>query len=593
MLEPDFHFLRPLWLLAVPPLALLIWLWVRRDSRTNAWQGVVDAHLLPYLWEAGASRPKRALYAFLTSGVLIACFGLAGPAWQRLPQPVFEQVSYRVVVLDISDAMNRSDVAPSRLGRARFEVLDLLSRAREGQTALIAYGAEPFVVAPLTSDAATIAAQVPHLETNLLPVQEARRTDLAVQAARELLQQAGASSGTIILVTDGIDDPAATIESVRAARSDAYRVSVLAVTFEDEAQFREIARVGGGRYVQSSFDDRDVEDLLAEQGQERIGAPVERDVRADVWRDEGYWLLIVLLPLAAGAFRRGWLSPLALVMLMGGAPRADALSWADLWARPDQQAAQKFASGQADEAAQQFERPDWRAAAAYHAGEYQAALRGLEQESGVEADYNRGNTLAKLGRLQDALGAYQRALDAAPGHADARHNYELVKRLLDQQQQSQQQQSSQEPQANEQQSGEKQDRDAQQRADNAAQEEGEEGGDHGEQDPSQGPRPQQDQTEGRADQQAADSSNEERQPSKAGDQAQDREESREPGAEDLLNRNRAGDQAEQRIAANEAELREQEASQAIEHKLRRVPDDPGGLLRQRFLLQHLRRRGEL
>jgi hypothetical protein len=36
-----------------------------------------------------------------------------------------------------------------------------------------------------------------------------------------------------------------------------------------------------------------------------------------------------------------------------------------------------------------------------------------------------------------------------------------------------------------------------------------------------------------------------------------------------------------------------EDDQAMEHLLRRVPDDPAGLLRQRFMLQHLRRTGKL
>jgi Ca-activated chloride channel family protein len=47
--------------------------------------------------------------------------------------------------------------------------------------------------------------------------------------------------------------------------------------------------------------------------------------------------------------------------------------------------------------------------------------------------------------------------------------------------------------------------------------------------------------------------------------------------------------------AGEADLtpQERERQQSMEAQLQRVPDDPAGLLRQRFLLQHLRREGRL
>jgi hypothetical protein len=140
----ELHFLRPYWFLALVPLLLiLIGLWVglwRARRAGTAWQGLVDAHLLPHLLVGEPGRPRRLPLVLLALAWLMGVVALAGPVRERLPQPVFSTTAKRVILLDLSPSMNAADVAPSRLARARFEVLDLLAASREGQVALIAFG---------------------------------------------------------------------------------------------------------------------------------------------------------------------------------------------------------------------------------------------------------------------------------------------------------------------------------------------------------------------------------------------------------------------------------------------------------------------
>ena len=225
----DFHFLRPAWLWLLLPLATLLWVLVRQHGEGNAWRRVVDAHLLPTLLVGPAGGVRRLPFLLLGSGWLLLVVALAGPTWNRLPQPVYQAQQFRVIALDLSPSMNANDLQPSRLTHARFEVLDLLRKGQEGQTALLAYGAEPFIVSPLTTDVATIEAQVPSLQTELLPLQGPRRTELVIDEAGQLLSQAGAPHGQIILVTDGLDHPAAASEAARRVAANGYRVSVLGV----------------------------------------------------------------------------------------------------------------------------------------------------------------------------------------------------------------------------------------------------------------------------------------------------------------------------------------------------------------------------
>ncbi|MBP6735361.1 MAG: VWA domain-containing protein [Chromatiaceae bacterium] len=716
----DLHFLRPLWFLALLPLPWLLWRLARVNPGAEAWRGLVDAHLLAHLLVEEGARTRRLPRVLLTLGWLLGVWALAGPVWERLPAPLYQAQAQRVIVLDLSPDMDAQDLTPSRLARARFEILDLLAAAAaaEGETALLAYGAEPFVVSPLTQDAATIAAQVPDLETALLPVRGTKRTDLALEAAGDMLKRSGSPEGDIILVTADPERPEAVRSQVARLRDQGYRTSVLGLGTEKGAPvprteggfqaddqggirltrlkpdlLQDIATAGGGRYVSLAADDSDTRALLPEARLDVVGRELEvdahPDAQADQWREEGPWLLLALLPLAALAFRRGWLSPLVLLVFFLPPPPAEALGWEDLWWRADQQGARALAAGDPRQAAERFSRPDWRAAAQYESGEYDQTLETLKDQAGAEAAYNRGNALARAGKLQEAIAEYDRALAAAPGHADAQHNRELLRRLRDQQQppppssESGEGNQSQDGQAG----GNSQNQDGQEG------QEGQQSGDQGEQgqqgdpgaqepqdqpgkqDPSEGsaggqggggqkqdaqggqshaqdpvggagkeasgqrqggalpePSGQGDPQEGESGQDepragrsaqsesqdgdkpqgdAATASPEEAGPEpqsqgqsqaspapseKDGQQAPQPDQAPQPGAEpskqDLL-----GGQEPGTLPAGKPNPQAQaplsEGEQAMEHQLRRVPDDPGGLLRQRFMLQHLRRQGQL
>ncbi len=456
----DVHFLRPLWFFALLPLVLLlVALWRQRMGGASVWRGLVDPHLLAHLLVGEEGRPKRWPLILLGLGWSLLILALAGPVWERLPQPVFSTTGQRVILLDLSPSMNAADLPPSRLTRARFEILDLLRASKEGQVALMAFGPEPFVVSPLTGDARTIEAQVPQLTTDLVPVPGPRRTDLALQMAGEMLDRAQGSGGDLILVTDAVGDMAGSLEAARRLQAAGHRLSVLAVGTPkgapvpasnggflkdakggiqvarlDQEQLRELAKAGKGLYLEAEAGDRDTQALIA--AAPRLGERIEQTaLTADQWREEGPWLLLILLPLAALAFRRGWLLPVVILAMVLPPRPGFAFGWQDLWARPDQRAARQFESGETQAAAEQFQDPSWRAAARYRSGDFQAALDSVSGLKGSDADYNRGNALARLGRFQEAVNAYENVLKQDPDQADARHNLELVQKLLEQQNQ--------------------------------------------------------------------------------------------------------------------------------------------------------------
>lgn len=457
----DFHFLRPAWLLAFLPLAVLLWDWARRRQGPGDWAAYVDPALQPHVLIGTPSRSSRLpLWLAGVAGTL-AILALAGPAWERLPTPVFRNLSPLVIVMDLSWAMEATDLRPSRLERARYKIDDLLRARKDGQVALVAYAGDAFTVTPLTDDAATVSAQLAALSPRIMPVQ-GERLELGLDAAARLLAQAGQASGDVLVVTAG-ESVMAARETAARLRREGYRVSLLGVGSRDgapvplpdggflkdrEGRVRvsrldikalwDVAQAGGGVYRTLDAAAADTDALLdfidrRAVAEQQAGQPVQ----LDQWRDAGIWLLLPLVLLAALGFRRGWLGLLLLGLLLPLPPPAEALEWRDLWLRADQQAQRALAAGDAKAAAERFDNPDWKAAAEYRAGDFASAARRLEAFDQPRAHYNRGNALARQGQWAQALEAYDRALAASPGDEDARFNRQLVEEALHRQQQEQ------------------------------------------------------------------------------------------------------------------------------------------------------------
>jgi Ca-activated chloride channel family protein len=593
----DLHFLRPWWLLLLAVLIAAIFVARNRRLTSRRWERVIDSQLLPFVL-VGENGRRRSL-AIILPGLAgaLAIVALAGPVWKRLPQPVYRGQDAMVIALDLSRSMDVADMTPSRLARARFKIDDILDRRVEGQTALLVYAAEPFVVSPLTEDTDTIAAQLPALTTDLMPSQ-GTRADRALLKARELIEQAGLDRGTVLLVTDGLD-----LDRSRPVASDlrdaGIQVSVLGVGTADGAPIpgpggffeaadgsiiiasleREslvaLASAGGGTYQDLTADDRDVERLLTGLTVRSTAQAVESGLSADIWREDGPWLVLLLLPLVALAFRRGVIVVVAFLMIHP--PAADAFEWTDLWARPDQRASRALNEGESDKAIDLFQDPAWKGVAEYRAGKFEASADSLKSLEDGESVYNRGNAFARSARFEEAIAAYDRTLEQIPDHADAQFNRDL---LLEQMQNENQSPSeSDQGSAGDDASGDEGERNA-----DAQSEASSDSGRQGDQAPGQPGDPQ-----GESDRQQQ---NAQQDPGEVIEDGESRSESEAQGRDESGSR-LAQSSGEQQKSNTEGDMQRlddmpDESEQAVEQWLRKIPDDPGGLLRRKFQYQYQR-----
>jgi len=201
----------------------------------------------------------------------------------------------------------------------------------------------------------------------------------------------------------------------------------------ESASLKDFAESLGGQYTQLQLVDADLRELGL------LAAPTElrsmgRTVQLDSWADQGYWLLLPLLLLAACAGRRGWV--LCLPLLMAIPQPSYAFDFEDLWRRPDQQGQHLLQRHRPAEAARHFENIQWQGIALYEAGDFAAAAQRFAQGNTAADHYNRGNALARSGELEAAIDAYEQALERQPDFAQASANKALVEQMIEQNKQA-------------------------------------------------------------------------------------------------------------------------------------------------------------
>ncbi|OZB14004.1 MAG: hypothetical protein B7X58_08555, partial [Marinobacter sp. 34-60-7] len=362
----DLHFLRPLWLLLLLAVPVVVVAQQRLKHGDTGWQRYIPPALLRPLIRSPNGTPgqptARMPWWPLAALLMVMSLALAGPSWREAPTPLKQPGDSLVVVLDLSLSMLATDVEPDRLTLAKRKIRDLLDARKGALTALLVYSGDAHVVTPLTDDQRTIEAMLDALEPTIMPAQ-GNRADLAVQQAKELLDQGAPGPGRILLISDAV--PQRYFAPIRDTLAEApYPLNVLVVgtanggpiplakrgfiredgdiviTRAEPDQLAQLARANGGQSSELTLDDRDIRRLALTPEASDDWADSETGHSVNRWQDDGYWLLWLALPLLWLGWRRGAFA-VALIALMplSMAPRpALALDWGGLWQREDQRA---------------------------------------------------------------------------------------------------------------------------------------------------------------------------------------------------------------------------------------------------------------
>lgn len=615
----DLHFLRPYILYLFIPFVFLFVLILLRNRKSKIWEQICSKDLVPYIIE---KKVKRHFFFYLTffSTISLLIIALAGPTWNSISVPLIKSQSGLVIALDLSNAMNAEDVKPSRLQRAIYKINDILNLRQEGQTALIVFSGDAFLVTPLTDDVDTIKALLPALETKIMPV-SGHKVHRAIMKASELLTQAGIVDGSIMVITTELAKKDLE-KSVQAANLSNNKVFVLGIGTEEgapipklsggfladekgalilsvlaKANLQKLAKQTNGTYMTMTKDDSDIhhfQSLLVPDN--TVDAQGESATVQKKWHDQGYLLVLMALPFFVLVFRRGIL--VIAIFLMPHTVQAGV--WDDIWQTRDQQGKQLFDQSDYHQASDVFENSDWKAASSYKSDNFEAAAELYDQNKSAEGLYNYGTAKAKKGDFEEALQAYQSALELQPDHEDAKFNKKLIE---DHQKQQEDQQDNQDKNRDKDKNKNKNKDKDQSNKDKDKQDKENDKNDEGDQDqePDQGDDKDKDQQDSEEDQEQDKQESEENDSQQDSDDKnqsskkpqepcenpneQEQEEFKEKIEKEMQeNKDQKEDAAEITQSADEAPTDPQR--KADDRWLQRVKDDPGALLRRKFQLQY-------
>jgi Ca-activated chloride channel family protein len=466
----EFHFIRPWWLAGAVIVVILGFIAWRFYQSQRGWARIIPDHLRHVLLPSDKSMSLRWPLVIISSALTLTCVALAGPTWQRLPQPVYNLQAGSVVIMDMSLSVYSTDISPNRLSQMRFKATDLVRDKLDGEIGLVAYAADAFTISPLTSDGANLGNLIRALSPDIMPNLGSYPLR-ALNLADQLLRDAGHAEGDIYWLTDGIDSRDVIDINDFISRTN-HRINVLAVGTAEGAPIQlpdgrmlrdsadnivipqlitgnleTLAQRSGGRFAVVQSDQEDINYLSSLPPRTREGEASQLQA-GDQWLDQGAWfipiIMLLLLPLARRGILVGFVAIVAISLGSYSpsllAAEREPLSWQEqLWQTPYQQADQALRNGDYETAAAIAQDPWQRGTANYRAGNYDQALVDFSQLDSAEGFYNQGNALMQMQRYDEAANAYDAALKRRPNWPAAQQNRELAEQLKKQQEQQQQQ----------------------------------------------------------------------------------------------------------------------------------------------------------
>jgi Ca-activated chloride channel family protein len=319
-------------LLWIVPVVGLVWRFLSR--RQTLGRTFISPFMAAKL--APPSSPVRRDWqlAFLMTGLLLALLAMARPQWGTKEETVYQRGRDLLVVLDVSRSMLATDVHPSRLGRAKVDLLDLIRQLRGDRVGLLAFRGRPLLLCPLTTDYGFLSQTLEGTGVDSAPPGETDIGDAILEALKTFQGDTG-SHKAIVLVSDGEDLAGKSAEAAAKAKEQGVAIFTVGfgstegapvpsatdkketMNFQGQAVvsklnheiLRDIAEKTGGAYVPVGLANVKLGDLYRTHLSRISARDLEESVqRRTVERYQWFLFPAILCFLAVAFFSRGQIS---------------------------------------------------------------------------------------------------------------------------------------------------------------------------------------------------------------------------------------------------------------------------------------------
>ncbi len=256
----------------------------------------------------------------------------------------------------------------------------------------------------------------------------------------------------------------------------------------------------------------------------------------------------------------------------------------DIFLNDDQKGYSNYSNKEYDKAKQNFQNSHWKGVAAIKSGDYETAIDNLSkvEDESVHAKYNLGNAHALSGDLERAADKYKEVLDIDSNFADAKHNLKVVEEMK-------KQSSNKSGDGKEKQSNKKN-----QDNENKKQKDNKENNKNQQQNQQENKDKQKGNNQNQSKKDEKQKKNDKQDKSDSGkDNKDQKKDEQKPDKKNKPSDRKKNQQQKEPQKSIDQTLQKQynEKDQATEQWLRSIPHDPGGLLKQKFLRDHLYRKG--
>ncbi len=203
----------------------LVWTWKRKQRAAAQF---VRSRLWAQLTVGVSTRRQILKRILIALGLILTILSLARPQWGFAEEDARASGLDIAVCFDVSRSMLGTDVAPSRLARAKLAAYDLAAIAKTDRLSLVPFAGTAFLQVPLALDNEAFLQSVRALDTEAIPEQGTALAD-AIREAVTAFGKDSTGARAVVILTDGEDHEEGAIEAAKQAAKDGVKIFTLGV----------------------------------------------------------------------------------------------------------------------------------------------------------------------------------------------------------------------------------------------------------------------------------------------------------------------------------------------------------------------------